>query len=207
MQIHSDHPPEQFEEMTGTGIWMHSGFCVCVFLLILADVMKSISSPAAGHHSGTNRGECGWEKYFSPSRSCVTLAVGHGGWCVSTTRVFFFCPCSDVCAADSADCWDFLCPVKSRLCSPLSMLHPLPPKHVWRMLQMNSFSLGVVWSKCYSGSTGSYIRGFLFCCSALSHSRLCCCTEYHHKAGSRHEATGQNCCIIVRFSITAQPRV
>lgn len=89
MQIHSDHPPEQFEEMTGTGIWMHSSFCVCVFLLILADGMKSISSLAAGHHSGINRGECGREKYFFPCWSCVTLAVGQGGCCLSTTRVFF----------------------------------------------------------------------------------------------------------------------
>lgn len=133
--------------------------CVCVFLLILADVMKSISSLAAGHHSGINRGECGWEKYFFPCWSCVTLAVGHGGCCLSTTRVFFVLPLQwCVCAADSADCWVISCPVKSLLCSPLSVLHPLTPKHIWRMLQMNSFSLGVVWSKCYSGSTGSYIR-------------------------------------------------
>lgn len=57
--------------------------------------------------------------------------------------------------------------------------------------------LSVVWPKCYSGSTGSYIRGFLFA-AALYHARDCAVVLLY---------TGQNYCIVVRFSITAQPRV
>lgn len=191
MQIHSDHPPEQFEEMTGTGIWMHSSFCVCVFLLILAGVMKSISSLAAGHHSGINRGECSREKYFFPCWSCVTLAVGHGGCCLSTTRVFF-CPCSGVRVLQTQQIAKSSCALWKVSCSPLLVLHPLTPKHIWRMLQMNSFSLGVVLIKMLPWLDWQLHQRFSFCCSTLSHSRLCCSTEYHHRSGSWQEATGQN---------------
>lgn len=81
MQIHSHQPPEEFEEMTATGVRMHSSFSfffvrVCVFLLILADVMRNISSLAAGHRSGTNRGDCGGEKYFFPLLQLCDISCG-----------------------------------------------------------------------------------------------------------------------------------
>lgn len=62
--------------------------CVCVFLLILADVVRNFSSLAAGHRSGTNRGDLRWRKILlPPCCSRATFAVGHADCCFSTTSL------------------------------------------------------------------------------------------------------------------------
>lgn len=81
-----------------TSIWAHSSVCVSmyVFLLILTDVMKTISSLALGQSFDRNRREYSSEKSSFPCSSCVTLAVGNGG-CASTTKGVVLSPLWSVC--------------------------------------------------------------------------------------------------------------